>query len=242
MAGELLLEHYARPASGVDSKSSGTDMVSDADRAAEEAISRLLRAERPDDGLLGEEGLSSEGSSGRRWVVDPLDGTTNYLYRYRAWCVSVALEDGSGDGLVGVVHDPLAGETFTAVRGEGAFLNHGPAPLRVRDGGELGRALIATGFGYDPEVRAGQAEVLQRVLPHVRDVRRAGAAALDLCHVAAGRLDGYFERGLKPWDMAAGAMIVREAGGVVLPLVGGREGIAAARPALVEALAELAGE
>ena len=240
MAGELLLEHYARPASGVDSKSSGTDMVSDADRAAEEAISQLLRAERPDDGMLGEEGLSADGSSGRRWVVDPLDGTTNYLYRYPAWCVSVALEDASGDGLVGVVHDPLAGETFTAARGEGAFLD-GTA-IRVREGGALERALVATGFGYDPDVRAGQAEVLRRVLPRVRDVRRAGAAALDLCHVAAGRLDGYYERGVKPWDVAAGSLIVREAGGVVVPLVGGRPGVAAARPTLIEALAELVKE
>jgi myo-inositol-1(or 4)-monophosphatase len=215
-------------------------MVSDADRAAEEAISRLLRAERPDDGLLGEEGLSAGGSSGRRWVVDPLDGTTNYLYRYRAWCVSVALEDAAGEGLVGVVHDPLAGETFTAARGEGAFLNG--SAIRVRDTGELGRALVATGFGYDPDVRAGQAEVLRRVLPRVRDVRRAGAAALDLCHVAAGRLDGYYERGVKRWDVAAGSLIVVEAGGVVVQLVGGRPGVAAAGPALVEALADLVRE
>jgi myo-inositol-1(or 4)-monophosphatase len=217
-------------------------MVSDADRAAEEAISRLLRAERPSDGLLGEEGLSFEGSSGRRWVVDPLDGTTNYLYRYRAWCVSVALEDGSGDGLVGVVHDPLAAETFMAERGAGAFLDGQAEPLRVRDAGQLERALLATGFGYDPDVRAGQAEVLQRVLPHVRDVRRAGAAALDLCHVAAGRLDGYFERGLKHWDLAAGALIVQEAGGVVRPLSGGRAGIAAAGPSLIDELVELTAE
>jgi myo-inositol-1(or 4)-monophosphatase len=215
-------------------------MVSDADRAAEEAVSRLLRAERPDDGLLGEEGLSAEGSSGRRWVVDPLDGTTNYLYRYRAWCVSIALEDASGEGMVGVVHDPLAGETFQAERGLGAALNG--APIRVRDGGDIARALIATGFGYDPDVRAGQAEVLRRLLPQVRDVRRAGAAALDLCHVAAGRLDGYYERGLKRWDLAAGALIVREAGGVVRPVVGGREGVAAARPALIDALVELTRE
>jgi myo-inositol-1(or 4)-monophosphatase len=211
-------------------------MVSDADRAAEEAISRLLRAERPSDGLLGEEGMSLEGTSGRRWVVDPLDGTTNYLYRYRAWCVSVALEDAEG-GLVGVVHDPLGGETFTAVRGQGAYVND--APIRVRDGADLSRALVATGFGYDPDVRAGQAELLRRVLPQVRDIRRAGAAALDLCHVAAGRLDGYFERGLKAWDLAAGALIVREAGGAVLPLVGGRPGVAAAGPNLIESLARL---
>src|SRR3954471_16739006 len=238
-AGELLLERYARAPEGVDSKSSATDMVSDADRAAEEAISRILRAERPDDGLLGEEGLQASGSSGRRWVVDPLDGTTNYLYRYRAWCVSVALEDADG-ALVGVVHDALNGETFRAVRGEGADLNG--APIRVRDVAELGRALVATGFGYDPDVRRGQAELLLRLLPHVRDVRRAGAAALDLCHVAAGRLDGYYERGINHWDWAAGALIVTEAGGRVVPLAGGRPGLAAAGPRLVQALADLARE
>jgi myo-inositol-1(or 4)-monophosphatase len=214
-------------------------MVSDADRAAEQAISQLLRAERPSDGLLGEEGLAVEGSSGRRWVVDPLDGTTNYLYRYRAWAVSVAVEDSEG-ALAGVVHDPLNDETFTAERDAGASLNG--EPIRVRDLAELERALVATGFGYDPDVRRGQAEVLLRVLPHVRDVRRAGAAALDLCHVAAGRLDGYYERGINHWDWAAGALIVREAGGAVVPLEGGRAGLAAAGPRLVEALAALAAE
>jgi myo-inositol-1(or 4)-monophosphatase len=214
-------------------------MVSDADRAAEEAISALLRAERPDDGLLGEEGLSSNGSSGRRWVVDPLDGTTNYLYRFRAWAVSVALEDADG-AVVGVVHDPLNGETFRATRGGGAELNG--SPIQVRDTGELGRALVATGFGYEADIRRGQAEVLLRVIPHVRDIRRAGAAALDLCSVAAGRLDGYYERGINHWDWAAGALIVEEAGGRVLPLVGGRPGLAAAAPAIVEALADLARE
>jgi fructose-1,6-bisphosphatase/inositol monophosphatase family enzyme len=214
-------------------------MVSDADRAAEEAISALLRTERPDDGLIGEEGLDAEGTSGRRWVVDPLDGTTNYLYRYRAWAVSVAVEDADG-ALAGVVLDPLSDELFSATRGHGASLNG--MPIRVRDSGELGRALVATGFGYDPDVRRGQAEVLLRVLPHVRDVRRAGAAALDLCHVAAGRLDGYYERGINHWDWAAGALIVREAGGEVLPLSGGRPGLAAAGPRLVQALADLAAE
>jgi myo-inositol-1(or 4)-monophosphatase len=214
-------------------------MVSDADRAAEEAISALLRAERPDDGLLGEEGLSADGVSGRRWVVDPLDGTTNYLYRVRAWCVSVGLEQ-DGEGLAGVVYDPLAGELFSASRGGGAFLNG--APIRVRSEGPLARALVATGFGYDPEVRAGQGDVLRRVLPAVRDVRRAGAAALDLCHVAAGRLDGYYERGVQPWDIAAGSLIVAEAGGAVRPLSGGRAGVAAARPGLVDELVELTRE
>jgi myo-inositol-1(or 4)-monophosphatase len=214
-------------------------MVSDADRGAEEAISRLLHSERPDDGVLGEEGADAVGTSGRRWVIDPLDGTTNYLYRYRAWCVSVALEDAEG-GLAGVVHDPLAGETFTASRSGGAFANG--EPIRVRDSSVLERALIGTGFGYEPAVREGQAELLLRVLPRVRDVRRAGAAALDLCHVAAGRLDGYFERGVQPWDWAAGALIVSEAGGRVLPLIGGRTGVAAAGPGLIEQLLELTAE
>jgi myo-inositol-1(or 4)-monophosphatase len=214
-------------------------MVSDADRAAETAISQLLHAERPDDGVLGEEGADATGSSGRRWVIDPLDGTTNYLYRYSAWCVSVALEDADG-GLVGVVHDPLAAETFRATRGGGAELNG--APIRVRDSDLLERALVATGFGYEPGIRAGQAELLRHVLPRVRDIRRAGAAALDLCHVAAGRLDGYYERGLQPWDTAAGALLVEEAGGRVKPVLGGRFGLVAAGPRLIDDLRELTAE
>jgi myo-inositol-1(or 4)-monophosphatase len=171
--------------------------------------------------------------------VDPLDGTTNYLYRFPAWAVSIALEDADG-GLVGVVHDPLAGETFRATRGGGAQLNG--EPIRVRDQDRIDMALIATGFGYDPDVRAGQAELLRSIIPKVRDIRRAGAAALDLCFVAAGRLDGYYERGINHWDYAAGALIVREAGGDVVPLEGGRFGLAAGPPALVRALAELARE
>jgi myo-inositol-1(or 4)-monophosphatase len=214
-------------------------MVSEADRDAEAAIAELLRAERPDDALVSEEGAGDSGTSGRRWVVDPLDGTTNYLYRFPAWGVSVALEDADG-GLAGVVHDPVGGETFRAARGAGAELNG--RPIRVSGLDRLDTALIGTGFGYDPDVRAGQADVLRRVLPRVRDVRRAGAAALDLCFVACGRLDGYYERGINHWDWAAGALIVREAGGEVVPLEGGRPGLAAAGPTLVEQLAELARE
>jgi myo-inositol-1(or 4)-monophosphatase len=221
---------------GVDVKSSVTDMVSDADRDAEAAITELLRAERPDDALLGEEGAAEGGSSGRRWVVDPLDGTTNYLYSFPAWCVSVALEDDAG-AVLGVVHDPVRGETYRAERGRGADLN-GDA-IRVRDHDDLGTALLATGFGYDAEVRRAQAEVVLRVLPLVRDIRRAGAAALDLCWLAAGRLDGYWERGLKPWDWAAGRLIVEEAGGATIDLSGRRHGLVAGSPGLVEELAEL---
>jgi myo-inositol-1(or 4)-monophosphatase len=238
-AGEVLMERYRGPARGVDTKSSETDMVSEADRAAETVIADILHAERPDDGLLSEEGAGSGGTSGRRWVVDPLDGTTNYLYRFPAWAVSVAVEDDEGT-LAGVVHNPVAGETFRAARDGGAELNG--EPIRVRDHDRLETALVATGFGYDPDIRAGQGQVLLRALPRVRDIRRAGAAALDPCFVAAGRLDGYFERGLNPWDWAAGALIVREAGGEVLPLEGGRPGLAAAGPRLVKALADLVRE
>ena len=236
-------------------------MVSDADRAAEEAVVALLRAERPDDGLLGEEGASREGTSGRRWVVDPLDGTTNYLYGFPQWAVSVAVEDGGG-ALAGVVFDPVAGELFRAVRGGGAELvgtegsGSGPTgrsdarhtctrstssaePLRVRASADLSRSLIATGFGYEPEWRAQQARAAAYLLPRVRDLRRAGAAALDLAWLAAGRLDGYWERGLKPWDWAAGRLLVTEAGGAVAELGGERHGLVAAGPKLLPQLVEL---
>jgi myo-inositol-1(or 4)-monophosphatase len=211
-------------------------MVSDADRAAEDAITSLLRAERPDDGLLGEEGASVEGTSGRRWVVDPLDGTTNFLYGFPQWAVSVAVEDASG-ALAGVVFDPVRGELFAAERGAGAALNG--APARVRDGGDLSRSLIATGFGYEPGWRAEQARAAAHVLPNVRDIRRAGAAALDLAWLAAGRLDGYWERGLEPWDWAAGRLLVTEAGGAVAELDGERPGLVAAGPALLPQLVNL---
>jgi len=219
-------------------------MVSDADRDAEALIRDLLAAERPDDGLLGEEGSQAHGSSGRRWVVDPLDGTTNYLYRFPAWVVSVALEaadassGSTGGGLVGVVHDPLRHETFTATRGGGACLNG--TPIAVSGAERLDSALIGTGFGYAAERRAAQAEVVSRVLPLVRDIRRAGAAALDLCMVACGRLDGYYERGLNAWDWAAGALIASEAGAAVLPLPGEPFGLAVASPAIADELAALA--
>lgn len=211
-------------------------MVSDADRDAEALIRDLLADERPDDGFLGEEGSQADGASGRRWVVDPLDGTTNYLYRFPAWVVSIALEGASG-GLVGVVHDPLRRETFTAIRNEGAQLNG--TPIAVSSVERLETALIGTGFGYAAERRAEQAAVVARVLPRVRDIRRAGAAALDLCMVACGRLDGYYERGLNAWDWAAGSLIASEAGAAVLPLAGEPFGLAVASPAIADELAAL---
>jgi myo-inositol-1(or 4)-monophosphatase len=224
-AGEVLLSYYGRPPEGVESKSSATDLVSDADREAERTIRELLETERPQDGLVAEEGSRAEAASGRRWVVDPLDGTINFLYGFPAWAVSVALEDGDG-ALVGVVHSPIHGETFCAVRGEGAFL--GDRALRVRPARPLEQSLVATGFSYEPDRRAIQAEAIAKLLPRARDIRRAGAAALDLAWVAAGRLDAFFERGLHHWDWAAGRLLVEEAGGSCAWLDDGWPGLLAA--------------
>jgi myo-inositol-1(or 4)-monophosphatase len=224
-AGEVLLSFYGRPPEGIGSKSSATDLVSDADREAERAIRELLEAERPADGLVAEEGSRSHAASGRRWIVDPLDGTINFLYGFPAWAVSVALEDGDGMAL-GVVHSPIHRETFRAVRGEGAFL--GDRELRVAAPRPLDQALVATGFSYEADRRAAQAAVLQELLPRARDIRRAGAAALDLAWLAAGRVDAFFERGLKHWDWAAGRLLVEEAGGAVAWLEDGWPGMVAA--------------
>jgi len=220
----------------VGSKTSSTDLVSDADRDAERLIRDVLAHERPDDALLAEEGTSEPGESGRRWVFDPLDGTVSYLYGYPHWSVSVALEDAQG-GAVGVVYDPNRDELFAAERGAGATLA-GQA-IRVREAPPLAQALVATGFGYDSDWRAEQAEVARRVLPAVRDIRRAGSAALDLAWLAAGRLDAYYERGLNAWDWAAGSLLAREAGAVVAELEGEPFGLVAGPEALVEALRPL---
>lgn len=232
-AGEVLMGWFGGPVRGLDSKTSATDPVSDADREAERAIRELLVAERPEDGLLGEEGSRAAGDSGRRWVIDPLDGTVNFLYGIPQWCVSVALEDSSG-ALLGAILDPLHDELFTAVRAGGAFVNGGP--IRVNPTEALERALVATGFSYQAEHRAEQASVVSRLLPRVRDIRRAGSAALDLCWVACGRVDGFYERGVKPWDWAAGRLLVEEAGGVVRELSGEPFGLVAAGPALIDPL------
>jgi myo-inositol-1(or 4)-monophosphatase len=234
-AGDVLMSYYGRPPEGLASKSSETDLVSDADREAERAVRNLLGAERPDDGLLAEEGSHAPGSSGRRWLIDPLDGTINFLYGFPAWAVSVALEDAGGVA-VGVVYSPVHAETFSAVRGEGARLNG--RPLRVREPRALESAMVATGFSYEAARRAEQAEVIRRLLPSARDIRRAGAAALDLAWLAAGRVDAFYERGLQDWDSAAGGLLVREAGGAVAELDGDPPGlIAAATPELLGELA-----
>jgi myo-inositol-1(or 4)-monophosphatase len=237
-AGDLLRERVSIEATGLAYKSSATDPVSDADRDAEAEILRLLHEERPDDAVLGEEGTAAGGSSGLRWIIDPLDGTVNFLYAQPAFAVSIACEDDQGT-LVGVVHQPLAGETFSAVRGGGAWRDG--VRLSVNRPESLARALVATGFSYEPERRALQGAIAARVLPLVRDVRRAGSAALDLAWVACGRLDGYYEHGLNAWDWAGGALLVAEAGGEVrrLPAAGGLpSALVAGAPAVVDALAE----
>lgn len=238
-AGVLLLDRFGGPQSGVDAKSSATDMVSDADRDSERVLLDAIRTARPDDGLIAEESGDEPGTTGLVWVVDPLDGTTNYLYGIPAWSVSVACRDAQG-GLVAVVHDPSAAETFTAVRGRGAFLNG--APIRTTGAADLTRSLIGTGFGYTPGRRALQAAALARVLPGVRDVRRAGSAALDLAWVACGRLDGFYEAGIRDWDRAAGLLLVREAGGetgILDPGLDGADCVVAAGAALYDPLCAL---
>jgi myo-inositol-1(or 4)-monophosphatase len=220
-AAGALLASAERP-QVLSTKSSPTDVVTQMDRAAEALITRTIRAARPDDAFLAEEsGAAGEGASGVRWVIDPLDGTVNYLYGLPDWAVSIAAEV-DGTVVAGVVEVPTRGETFSAVRGRGAWLDSagGRRELRCGPGPELSQALVATGFGYRAERRRVQGEVVAALLPRIRDIRRAGSAAVDLCNVAAGRVDGYYERGLNPWDYAAGGLVAEEAGAVVAGLHG----------------------
>jgi myo-inositol-1(or 4)-monophosphatase len=216
-AGRML--HGGRPAgpSGrpevADTKSSPTDVVTEMDRASEALIRRLLLAARPGDAILGEEGGES-GAGPVRWIVDPLDGTVNYLYGLADWSVSIAAEQ-AGVIVAGVVAVPVREEVFTAVLGRGAWLRAGeaaPVALRCNTGVPLAQALVATGFGYSVARRVVQGEVAGALLPQVRDIRRAGGAAIDLCSVAAGRVDAYYERGVNYWDYAAGGLVATEAG------------------------------
>jgi myo-inositol-1(or 4)-monophosphatase len=237
-AGELLLERFRGPATGVDTKSSPTDLVSDADRDSERLLIGLISRERPDDGFLAEEGGGDGSASGLRWVIDPLDGTVNFLYGIPVWCVSVAVEDSSG-AIAGVIHDPNRDETFTATRGGGSFLNEDS--IRIGDESHMEKALIGTGFAYDSSIREWQADLVRRLLPVVRDIRRFGSAALDLCALACGRIDGFYEADMGPWDRAAGVLIVREAGGIVTdlpPPTGDGLGVIAANRTLHDLLTE----
>jgi myo-inositol-1(or 4)-monophosphatase len=244
MAGELLLERvrHGREQT-VSSKSTPTDLVSEADLASERAIRALLAERRPHDGFVGEEGGSEDGTSGLDWVVDPLDGTVNFLFGIPQWSVSVAVKDGAGT-VAGAVYDPNRDELFTATRDGDASMRgpDGEVELSGSERDELASAMVATGFAYDARVRAAQARVLARAAGEVRDIRRFGSAALDLAWTAAGRFDAYFERTVKPWDIAAGALICQRAGLSVLDLPEHEDlpyGILVAPPALAEPLLEL---
>jgi myo-inositol-1(or 4)-monophosphatase len=255
LGGALLAERAARGAErSVSSKSTPTDLVSEADVASQRAIRELLSVRRPGDGFLGEEEHKDEpGESGLRWIVDPLDGTVNFLFGIPQWSVSVAVADASGT-IAGAVYDPNRDELFIATREGPALLRGGAGETELRGravdphgqemgGGDgLSTAMVATGLAYDAQVRAAQAAVLARLAPLVRDVRRFGSAALDLTWTAAGRFDAYFERSVKPWDIAAGELICRRAGLEVLEL---REtaalpwGILTGRSGLAQALHQI---
>lgn len=244
-AGELAARRRREGVEVAATKSSIVDVVTEADREVEELIRARLAAARPQDAILGEEGGASGGTSGITWVVDPIDGTVNYLYGIPHYAVSIAVVEGEPDPrswetLAGVVLNPAIGELFTASRGGGAYL--GEERIRVADAAPLELMLVGTGFAYDAALRGHQGEVVARLLPLVRDIRRYGSASLDLCGVATGRVDAYFERNLKPWDHGAGELIAQEAGAVVKGLGDARQSsefLIAGHPDVVGPLEEL---
>lgn len=241
-AGKLVVEARRGAVEVADRKSSPVDIVTQVDRDAESLIRGRLAELRPSDGFLGEESGGGGGSTGLTWVVDPIDGTVNFLYGIPHYAVSIAVVEGEADphtwtALAGVVVNPATGELFSATAGGGALL--GDRTITVAPPVPLTEALIATGFAYRSETRAEQGAAVARLLPMVRDVRRMGTASLDLCAVASGRVNAYFERTLNPWDHAAGALIAAEAGARVTGIGGGRPDhrfLLAAHPALAEAL------
>jgi myo-inositol-1(or 4)-monophosphatase len=244
-AGELARVRRAEGVTVAATKSALADIVTEADREVEALVRARIAAARPDDGFLGEETGVTAGTSGITWVVDPIDGTVNYAYGIPAYAVSIAAVEGEPDpatwrALVGVVFNPAVGELFSATRDGGAWLDG----RRLSVNAEVGPAgaLIATGFGYDPATHAAAIEQQSKVMPIARDIRRIGAASLDLAYVAAGRLDAFYERGLQAWDHAAAALLVREAGGVVGGAPGGapgREMTIVATPAVYDRLEAL---
>ena len=209
-AGELLVN---RPSKfELDQKSGVFDFATQMDHESEKLIVAEILTARPDDGLIGEEGANRESKSGVTWVIDPIDGTVNYLYDIPGWCISIAAKDKDG-GLVGVVYSPATQSLWKASRGGGAFLNGNP--IKCNDPVGLDRALVGSGFAYDIEKRKIQADLVARLLPQIRDLRRLGACAVDICHVASGSLDAYFEAGVNEWDYAAAGLIATEAGATI---------------------------
>ncbi|CAM4141751.1 inositol monophosphatase family protein [Janibacter anophelis] len=246
-AGDLIVDERPARLGVAETKSSSTDVVTVMDQRSQDHLLARLGELRPDDGFAGEERGGRTGESGITWVVDPIDGTVNYLYEVPAYSVSVAAvigdprTDGAWQPVAGAVVNPVTGERYSAWLGGGAWRTVGDAEQQRLQVAEtsLAHALCGTGFGYDADRRAWQAAVLTHVLPQVRDIRRFGSAALDLCRVAEGSLDVYYERGLNPWDMAAGWLVATEAGAVVSDLLGGApraDMTIAAPPALHAAL------
>ena len=239
-AAELVVRGRESAGDQVDVKSSSVDVVTAVDTASEELIVGRLLAARPDDGVLGEEGAAREGTSGIRWVIDPIDGTVNFLYDLPAYAVSIAAEV-DGEVVAGVVLNVVTREMFTATRGGGADLASPARPEPVRLAGSrpvsLEQTLVGTGFGYRVEQRRAQGAVVAALLPRVRDIRRYGSSALDLCAVAAGRIDAFYELDLNPWDHAAGALVAAEAGVVVTGMPGSRF----AEPMAIAAAPSIAG-
>jgi myo-inositol-1(or 4)-monophosphatase len=228
-AGDPVRQRSLATVAVTETKSSVNDVVTAVDREVEELLRRRIAAARPEDGVLGEEEGARAGTSGLTWVVDPIDGTVNFLYGIPSYCVSVAVVSGEPDPqhwtvVAGCVHAVSMGTTWTAGLGMGA--RRDGEPLRIKEAVPLGQALVSTGFGYTEERRREQAAVVARLLPQVRDIRRLGSVAIDLCLVADGRLDAHYERGLNPWDVAAGTLVVTEAGGVVQGLAGARPSMA----------------
>ena len=220
-------------------KSSHTDVVTLHDRAAEATIVEVLVQRRPDDAIVGEEGTQRPGTSGLSWYLDPIDGTTNFLYGLPLWSTSVGVTDARGT-VAGAVFVPVTGELFAAARGAGATRNG--QRIQASSETDASLALVATGFGYLPARRAEQSRRLATLIEHIRDVRRGGSAAIDLCYAAAGMVDAYFEDGLNSWDVVAGELIAREAGCRTGDFAGGPGSPAellVAPPALFEQLAGL---
>jgi len=222
-AGRFIVQDRPRGLGVLETKSSINDIVTEMDQQSEALLRAHLLGARPDDAILGEEDGASPGTSGITWVIDPIDGTVNYLYEIPAYCVSVAAVIGDAETagqwqpVAGAICNPLTNEIYSARVGGGARLRlgEGEAAIRVSSVEVLLQSLVATGFGYLPEVRSRQGEVVAKILPEVRDIRRAGSAALDLCAVARGTVDAYYEAGLNPWDLAAGWIIATEAGALV---------------------------
>ena len=236
-AGELLMK---RPSNfELDQKSGVLDFATQMDHESEKLIVDSILKARPDDGIIGEEGANRTGSSGYTWVIDPIDGTVNYLYGIPGWCISIAIKDDVG-GLIGVVHAPSIQMTWKALRGSGAFCNN--SPIKCNEPVELNRALIATGFAYDIERRKPQADFIRELLPKIRDIRRIGACAVDICMVASGSIDAHFEAGVNEWDYAAAGLIAQEAGAEFKSIKGIWNGekyfVLAAGPSLYRALTQ----